>query len=153
MKNINMVISKNKEVYFQYEVLETFTAGIMLSGSEVKSIRGRKVSIKEGYCFIKDDEIFVKNMHISEYDKIGKYNNHDPIRDKKLLLNKRDILKLKECITQKGLTIVPISVLLTNIGFIKLEIGLCKGKKTYDKKNTIKLRDLDRELKKTQLKI
>lgn len=148
-----MVINKNKEAYFHYEVLEVLTAGIVLSGSEVKSVINKKVSIKEGYCFIKDGEIFIKNMHISEYDKIGKYNNHNPTRDRKLLLNKREILKLKEQIAQKGLTIVPVSVLLSKTGFIKLEIGLCRGKKTYDKKNTIKLRDLDRELKKDIIKM
>ena len=137
----------NKKAYFEYEILEKHIAGIQLVGSEVKSIRGSKVSIVEAYCFISNGEIFIKGMHITEHKEGGKYNNHNPTRDRKLLMNKKEILKLQENISQKGLTIVPLGVILSDAGFIKLEIGLAKGKNFYEKKQTIKLRDLDRDLK------
>ena len=140
-------ITKNKKAYFEYQILDKHTAGIKLQGSEVKSIRAGKVSIVEAYCFIVNDEIFIKGMHITEHKEGGKHNNHNPTRDRKLLMKKKEIIKLRENISQKGLTIIPLEVILTNTGFIKLEIGLAKGKNLYDKKQTIKLRDLDRDMK------
>lgn len=140
-------ITKNKKAYFEYQILDKYTAGIKLQGSEVKSIRAGKVSIVEAYCFIANDEMFIKGMHITEHKEGGKHNNHIPTRDRKLLMKKKEIIKLRENISQKGLTIVPLEVILTNTGFIKLEIGLAKGKNLYDKKQTIKLRDLDRDMK------
>jgi len=140
-------ICANKRAYFEYFILDKFTAGIQLQGSEVKSIRNGKVSIVEAYCYITNGEIFIKGMHISEHKEGGKYNNHQPLRDRKLLMKKKEILKLDENMSQKGLTIVPIEVIISNTGFIKVEIGLAKGKHLYDKKQTIKLRDLDRDLK------
>ena len=139
-------ICVNKRVYFEYLILEKHTAGIKLQGSEVKSIRAGKVSIVEAYCFIANDEIFIKSMHITEHKEGGKHNNHIPIRDRKLLMNKKEIVKLKQEISQKGLTIVPLEVILTNTGFVKIEIGLAKGKNLYDKRQTIKEKDLKREI-------
>lgn len=140
-------ITKNKKAYFEYQILDKYTAGIKLQGSEVKSIRAGKVSIVEAYCFIANDEIFIKGMHITEHKEGGIHNNHIPVRDRKLLMKKKEIIKLNDNIAQKGLTIVPLEIILTNTGFIKLEIGLAKGKNLYDKKQTIKLRDLDRDMK------
>ena len=136
----------NKKAYFEYQILDKYTAGIKLQGSEVKSIRSGKVSIVEAYCFIADDEIFIKGMHVTEHKEGGKYNNHIPVRDRKLLMKKKEIIKLSENISQKGLTIVPLEIILTNTGFIKLEIGLAKGKNLYDKRNSLKEKDLKREL-------
>jgi len=139
-------ITKNKKAYFEYQILDKHMAGIKLQGSEVKSIRAGKVSIVEAYCFISNDEIFIKGMHITEHKEGGKHNNHIPLRDRKLLMKKKEIIKLSEQISQKGLTIVPLEVILTNTGFIKLEIGLAKGKNLYDKRNTLKEKDLKREI-------
>ena len=139
-------ITKNKKAYFEYQILDKYTAGIKLQGSEVKSIRGGKVSIIEAYCFIANDEIFIKGMHVTEHKEGGIHNNHIPVRDRKLLMKKKEIIKLRENISQKGLTIVPLEIILTNTGFIKLEIGLAKGKNLYDKRNTLKEKDLKREL-------
>jgi SsrA-binding protein len=139
-------ITKNKKAYFEFSILEKHMAGIKLQGSEVKSIRAGKVSISEAYCFINDGEIFIKGMNVTEHKEGGKYNNHQPLRDRKLLMKKKEILKLKENISQKGLTIVPLEIILTNTGFIKLEIGLAKGKNLYDKRSTIKEKDLKREM-------
>lgn len=143
-----LVINKNKKVYFEYTILEKVMAGIKLQGSEVKSIRRSNVSIAEAYCYIQDDEIFIKGMHITEFKEGGIHNNHVPVRNRKLLLKKKEILKLKEKMSQKGLTIVPLCVILTPTGFIKIEIGLAKGKNLYDKRNTIKERDAKKELDK-----
>lgn len=140
-------ICVNKKAYFEYNILEKNTAGIQLQGSEVKSIRNGKVSISEAYCYILDGEIFIKGMHIAEYTEGGKHYNHKPLRDKKLLMKKKEIAKLDKSLGEKGLTIVPLEVIITDTGLIKLEIGLAKGKHLYDKKQTIKLRDLDRDLK------
>jgi SsrA-binding protein len=139
-------ITKNKKAYFEFSILEKHMAGIKLQGSEVKSIRAGKVSISEAYCFINDGEIFIKGMNVTEHKEGGKHNNHQPLRDRKLLMKKKEILKLKENISQKGLTIVPLEIILTNTGFIKLEIGLAKGKNLYDKRSTIKEKDLKREM-------
>ena len=139
-------VTKNKKAYFEYNILEKHTAGIQLKGSEVKSIRASKVSIVEAYCFIVNDEIFIKGMHVTEHKEGGKYNNHNPTRDRKLLMKKKEIIKLRENISQKGLTIIPLEVILTNTGFLKLEIGLAKGKNLYDKRNSLKEKDLKREI-------
>lgn len=140
-------ICKNKRAYFEFQILEKYMAGIQLQGSEVKSIKASKVSIAEAYCFIKDGELYIKGMHVTEHKQGGKHNNHIPVRDRKLLLKKKEILKLEELISQKGLTIIPLEIILSNTGFVKLQIGLAKGKNLYDKKQSIRLRDLDRELK------
>jgi SsrA-binding protein len=139
-------ITKNKRAYFEYSILEKYTAGIQLQGSEVKSIKASKVSIAEAYCFITNGEIFIKGMHVTEHKEGGKHNNHQPVRDRKLLMKKKEILKLHEKMSQKGLTIVPLEIILSNTGFVKLEIGLAKGKNLYDKRISNKEKDLDREM-------
>jgi SsrA-binding protein len=142
------LITKNKRAFFEYTILDKYTAGIQLKGSEVKSIKLNNVNMNEAHCFIHDGEMFIKNMHVSEHKQGGTHNNHVPIRDRKLLLKKKEIFTLNEKVKQKGLTIVPLAILLSPTGYIKIEIGLAKGKNTYDKKETIKLRDLDRDMKK-----
>jgi SsrA-binding protein len=142
------LVTKNRRIYFEYTILDKYTAGIQLKGSEVKSIKLNNVNMNEAHCFIHDGEMFIKNMHVSEHKQGGTHNNHVPIRDRKLLLKKKEIFTLNEKVKQKGLTIVPLAILLSPTGYIKIEIGLAKGKNTYDKKETIKLRDLDRDMKK-----
>jgi SsrA-binding protein len=142
-------ISKNKKAYFEYNILEKNTAGIQLQGSEVKSIRAGKVSISEAYCYILDGEIFIKGMHIAEYTEGGKHYNHKPLRDKKLLMKKKEIAKLDKSLGEKGLTIVPLEVIITDTGLIKLEIGLAKGKHLYDKRQSIKEKDIKRDMERT----
>ncbi len=141
---------KNKRASFEYEFLETFTAGIVLTGTEIKSIRAGKASIIEGYCFIKDGELFIKNMYIAEYEQ-GTYNNHNPKRDRKLLLNRHEIDKLEKKKKDVGLTIIPIKLFLSKNGFAKLDIALAKGKKLHDKREDLKAKDdkraMDRAMK------
>jgi SsrA-binding protein len=139
-------ICVNKRAYFEYQILEKVTAGIQLQGSEVKSIKASKVSIAEAYCYIKDGEMFIKGMHVTEHKEGGTHNNHQPVRDRKLLLKKKEILAFDEKMSQKGLTIVPLEIILSNTGFVKLEVGLAKGKNLYDKRTSIKEKDLKREL-------
>jgi SsrA-binding protein len=141
-------IIKNRKAYFEYHIVETYIAGIQLLGCEVKSIRNMSVSIAEAYCHIVDNEIFIKNMHISEFKQQNKYVNHEPLRDKKLLLKKKEIDKLSKMIKKDGLTLIPISIKISDRGLIKLEIGLGKGKKSYDKRASIKEKDIKRELSK-----
>ena len=143
MKNL----TENRKAYFEYTILDKYIAGIQLKGSEVKSIRLNNVNMNEAYCLIQDGEMFIKNMHVSPHKQGGIHNNHIPIRDRKLLLKKKEIFTLNNKVKQKGLTIVPLAILLSPTGYIKIEIGLAKGKNTYNKKETIKLRDLDRDMK------
>ena len=140
------IINKNKKAYFNYEILDKFTAGIVLMGTEVKSIKESKVSISEAYCTIIDGEIFILGMHISDYKKI-KHTNHAPLRNRKLLLNRKEIDKLSKSIKEKGLTIVPLSVFISDTGLIKIEIGLAKGKKVYDKRSEARIKTINKELK------
>ena len=141
------VITKNRRAYFEYTILDKYIAGIQLKGSEVKSIRLNNVNMTEAHCFIQEGEMFIKNMHVSEHKQGGIHNNHTPIRDRKLLLKKKEIFTLNDKVKQKGLTLVPLAILLSPTGYIKIEIGLAKGKNTYDKKVSVKLRDLDRDMK------
>ncbi|MGE0560894.1 MAG: SsrA-binding protein SmpB [Flavobacteriales bacterium] len=141
----NQINIKNKRASFEYEFLETFTAGIQLTGTEIKSIRAGKASIIEGYCFIKDGELFIKNMYIAEYDK-GTYNNHDPKRDRKLLLNRSELDKLEKKKKDVGLTIIPLKVFISKNGFAKMDIALAKGKKLHDKREDLKGKDAKREM-------
>ena len=117
--NLNI---KNKKASYEYSFLEKFTAGIQLTGTEIKSIRDSKVSIAEAYCHIKDGELFIKGMHIAEYDPAS-YNNHDPLRERKLLLNKVELKKLEKKLKNKGLTIIPIRMFINENGYAKLEIA------------------------------
>jgi SsrA-binding protein len=139
-KSINII---NKKARFEYEFLQTEVCGIQLVGSEVKSIRQGKVSISEGYCYFKDGELFVKGMNISDY---GFGSFHETVRDRKLLLKRKELNDLESKLIN-GLTIVPYRVFLNDKGLIKMEIALSKGKKIHDKKNSIKERDIDRDMK------
>ncbi|HOV13413.1 MAG TPA: SsrA-binding protein SmpB [Spirochaetota bacterium] len=145
------VVTSNKKIHFEYEILDTIEAGIVLLGTEVKSIRFGKGSISEGYVIEESGELFIKNMNIPQYDK-GNINNHEPLRVRKLLLNKKEIIKLSKQIKEKGITIVPAKLYFKN-STIKLELAICKGKKLYDKRETIKDREnkrtIEREMKKS----
>lgn len=141
----NKIEIKNKKAYFEYIMLEKYTAGIVLTGTEIKSIRTGKVSLAEAFCQFNNGELFVKNMHISEYT-YGTYNNHEPKRERKLLLTSRELRKLQNKMKDVGLTIVPLLLFFSDNGLAKLEIALAKGKKLYDKRETIKDRDSKRSL-------
>jgi SsrA-binding protein len=141
------LIIENRKANFEYIILEKMLAGIELVGTEVKSLRESKASISEAYCHIINGEIFIKGMHISDYKEI-KHTNHITTRDRKLLLHKREIKKLSKSVKEKGLTIIPLSIKLSDSGFFKIEIGLVKGKKAHDKRESIKERDIKRELQK-----
>lgn len=144
-----MILCLNKKAYYEYQILEKHIAGIQLKGSEVKSIKHNNVTMTEAHCFVSDGEMFIKNMYVSEHKQGGIHNNHTPIRDRKLLLKKKEIFTLNEKVKQKGLTIVPLAVLLSPTGYIKIEIGLAKGKNTYDKRVSLKLKTLDKEARKS----
>lgn len=131
---------KNKKAYHKYEILDKFLAGIRLLGTEIKSIRTGKVNFTDAYCSVKDDEVWLIGLHIAEY-RMGTCNNHEPKRQRKLLLNKREIKKIEKTVTEKGLTIVPLSVFINEKGLAKVEIAVAKGKKIFDKRESIKERD------------
>ena len=136
---------KNKKAYFEYEILSNFTAGIVLCGSEIKSIRNSQASLSDSYCVVIKSEIFIRNLHIGEY-KHASHNNHTPKRERKLLLNKIEIKKIKKQLNEKGMTLIPTKLLISEKGFAKIEIGLGKGKKLYDKRETLKKRDANLEI-------
>jgi len=142
------LVIKNKKAYFEYFIEKEYEAGMQLTGSEVKSIRAKKLSIQESFCHIENGEVFVKNMNISEHAFAGPFGQHHPTRPRKLLLNRKEINRIKESLKQKGFTLIPLSVVINKKGLIKLNIGLAKGKKLYDKRESIKKRDTDRELSK-----
>jgi len=135
---------KNKRASREFVFLDKFVAGIMLLGTEIKSIREGKVNLQDGYCLFHANELFIRNMHISHY-KQAAYNNHEPLRERKLLLSKNELAKLKRKIEEKGLTLVPTRLFTNARGLAKLEIALSKGKKLYDKRENIKRKDIDRE--------
>ena len=147
MENKNNIKIKNKRASFEYFVLEQLTAGIVLTGTEIKSIREGKASLAESYCTFKNEELFVMGMHIAEY-ALGTYNNHEPKRDRKLLLTARELRKLKTKVQEKGLTIVPLTLFINDKGFAKLDIALARGKHYYDKRDSLKDRDTRREIEK-----
>ena len=136
----NDIVIKNKRAYFDYAIIDTYVAGIVLYGTEIKSIRRGKASLVDTFCFFTDDAVWVKNMNISE-DSYGSYNNHVPRRDRKLLLNKKEIRKLRAETKETGFTVVPLKLFINANGLAKVEIGLAKGKKEYDKRESIKERD------------
>lgn len=139
------LVAKNKKAFFNYEILETFEAGIVLVGSEVKSIRGGRISLKESYAEIKEGEVFLVNCHVSPYEASNRFN-HDPLRERKLLLHRREIKRLTGKIQERGLTLVPTKVHITDNGKVKVELGLAKGKRAYQKREAIRERDRDREM-------
>ncbi|QQK09135.1 SsrA-binding protein SmpB [Miniphocaeibacter halophilus] len=146
MKNMSKkIIANNKKARYEYFIEEVFEAGIVLKGTEVKSIRRGKVSIKESYCLLKDGELFIFGMHISPYEHGNRYNV-DPLRTRKLLLHKKQINKLIGATKEKGFTIVPLKLYLKD-GLVKLEIALAKGKKIYDKRDSIAKKDAERRIR------
>ena len=134
---------RNKKASFEYEFLENYTAGIALTGTEIKSIRAGKASLVDSYCYFSGGELYVKNMHIAEY-WWGTFNRHDPKRDRKLLLTKKELRKLARSVKEKGLTIVTRRLFISENGYAKLDIALARGKKEYDKRQSIKEKDLRR---------
>lgn len=136
----------NKKAYYEYFFEDTLTAGIVLSGTEIKSLRLGKASFNDSYCVFFKGELFVKSLHISEY-AFGTYTNHAPMQERKLLLNKRELKKWEEKTKEKGYSIIPLKIFINKKGLAKMEIGLGKGKKIYDKRNTIKERENDRDIK------
>lgn len=137
---------RNKSATYEYFIDATYTVGIMLLGTEVKSVKDSRVSFNDSYCIIHDNEIFIKSLHISPYSH-GTVNNHDPVRDRKLLLQKREIKKIQAQLKEKGYTLIPLSIFLNDKNLIKMDIGLAKGKKLYDKRESIKKKDAERDLK------
>ncbi|MDA3616507.1 SsrA-binding protein SmpB [Polluticaenibacter yanchengensis] len=135
----------NKAAYHEYFIEQTYTAGLVLSGTEVKSLRAGKASFNDAYCLFHKGELYVKSLHISEY-KMGTIYNHLPTQERKLLLTRKELKKLENKIKEKGYTIVPLKIFFSKEGWAKIEIGLGKGKKLHDKRETIKQRDNDREL-------
>ena len=140
------VYIKNRPATFEYAIEDRLTAGIMLTGSEIKSIRNGKVSFNDSDCYCHKGEVWLKSLHIAEYVNAG-YAGHDPVRERKLLLNKREMRKWEQKMKEKGFTIVPLAVFINEAGYAKVEIGLGKGKKTHDKRETIKNRDAEKEMK------
>lgn len=138
------VITTNRKANFEYEILNKYEAGIVIKGTEVKSLREGKVNLQESYGRIINDEVWIINSHINEY-KYGNINNHEPARNRKLLLNKREIRKIKQQLQEKGLTLVPLKIYFKG-SLVKVEIGIARGKKLYDKRESIKKRDIERNL-------
>jgi SsrA-binding protein len=137
---------KNRAAFYEYFIEDKYDAGMVLVGTEVKSIREGKVNFVDSFCVFHQGELWVKNMHISEY-RLGTTNNHMAVHDRKLLMTKRELRKLENKIREKGYTIVPLRIFFNEKGYAKLEIGLGKGKKNYDKRESIKSRDTDKEIK------
>ena len=136
---------KNRKASYEYQLINNFTAGICLLGTEIKSIRNNQANISDAYCVIIDDEIYVKNLHITEYSH-GSINNHDPKRDRKLLLNRQEINKILNKVKEKGNAIIPTRLFINEKGKAKLDISLAKGKKIYDKRESIKEKDQKRDM-------
>ncbi|MCD2422074.1 SsrA-binding protein SmpB [Niabella pedocola] len=143
----NQVSIKNRSAYFEYFIDATYLAGMALLGTEVKSLREGKASFNDSYCIIHQGEIWLKSLHISPYSH-GTVNNHNPDRDRKLLLQKREIKKIQAKLKEKGYTLIPLRIFRNENQLFKIEIGLAKGKKLYDKRESIKKRDVERDLKK-----
>lgn len=139
------IISDNRQARYLYEIIETYEAGVQLVGTEVKSIRAGKVNLRDGYALIRNGEAWLTNVHISPYDTTGKYFNHEAKRDRKLLLHKKEINKLIGALQEKGLTLVPLKMYLKG-EWVKVSLGLGKGKKLHDKRETIKRREDQREM-------
>ncbi len=140
------IIAKNKKAFFNYEILDTYEAGISLVGSEVKSIREGQISLKESYAEIKEGEVFLLSCHISPYEPANRLN-HDPLRERKLLLHQREIKRLIGKIKERGYTLVPTKVFISDKGKVKIEIALAKGKKVHQKREVIRERERNREMK------
>ena len=142
--NLNINI-KNRKAEYEYFLLTTYTAGIVLSGTEIKSIRAGKANLTDSYCSFINNELWVHNMHISEYAN-GSYNNHEPKRDRKLLLNRKELNKIASKLNDRGTTVVPVRLWINENGFAKLDIAVARGKKMYDKRESIKEKDQRRAM-------
>jgi SsrA-binding protein len=137
---------KNRSATYEYFIDARYEAGMVLLGTEVKSLRAGRASFNDSYCIIHKSEIWIKSLHIAEYSH-GTANNHDPLRDRKLLLQKREIRKIESKLKEKGYTLIPLRIFMNDKNLVKIEIGLGKGKKLYDKRESIKQKDVDREMK------
>lgn len=136
----------NRKAYYEYSIETKYIAGLVLTGTEIKSLRAGKASFNDSYCIFNKGELFVKSLHIAEYN-FGTHYNHEPLQERKLLLTKKELRKLENKIKEKGYSIIPLKIFFSESGFAKMEIGLGKGKKIYDKRETIKARETDREVK------
>ena len=145
MKKSSGIEIKNRRASFDYEFIETFVAGIVLTVTEFKSIRGGKASLADAFCYFSGDELYVKNMHVAEY-WWGTWGRHDPFRDRKLLLKRTELTRLRRAVKEKGLTIVAVKLFISDKGYAKLLIALARGKKEFDKRQSIKEKDLRREM-------
>jgi len=139
------ILIRNKKASHNYEFLEKFIAGIVLTGTEIKSIRAGKAALTDSYCQFRDNELYIKGMHIAEY-AFGNIRNHDPLRERKLLLKKRELRKLEKKVKEAGLTLIVTKIFINDRGLAKAEIALAKGKKEYDKRETLKRKDAAREM-------
>lgn len=147
----NRINIRNKKATFDYEILEKFVAGILLGGTEIKSIREGRASLVDSYCYFLAGELWIKGMNIAEYF-YGTFNNHQPTRERKLLLKKKELYKLERKTRESGLTIIPLYMFLNDRGYAKLEIALAKGKKQHDKRETLKQKDASREIDRVKKK-
>ena len=145
MKTSNNVTIKNRKASHEYLFLDTYVAGIQLIGVEIKSIRKGEVNLSEAYCIFQNGELYLKNTHISPYENAG-FVKVDPLRDRKLLLNKNELRKLSDGISRKGLTIVPTKMFINDRGLCKVEVCLCQGKKNYDKRESLKEKDMKKRV-------
>ncbi len=139
------IVSQNRKARYDYEIIDSYEAGVVLLGTEVKSIRNGMVNLADSYAKFIQNELWLVNMHVSEY-RFGNVHNHDPRRSRKLLLHKKELKKLESAIREKGLTLIPMKLYLKN-GKVKIDIGLCKGKKLYDKRESIKEKEMDRDMR------
>ena len=141
----NDINIRNKRASFDYEFLEEYNAGSILTGTEIKSVRAGKASLVDSYCYFDKGELWVKGIHIAEY-RLGTYYNHEEKRERKLLLTRKELRKLERNVKETGLTIIPVKMFITDKGWAKLRIALAKGKKEYDKRETLKLKDAKRDM-------
>ena len=142
MKAVNI---QNKRVRFEYNLMDKYVAGLQLSGTEIKSIRNSKANLSDSFCSFKENELFIIGMHINEYE-FGNYANHQPKRDRKLLLNRQELDKIRKKLKDVGLTVIPLRLFINDKGWAKIEIAVAKGKKLHDKRNTIKDRNIQRDI-------
>lgn len=138
----------NRSATYHYAVEQRYTAGMVLTGTEIKSIRQGRVSFNDSYCFFVEGELWIKSLHIAEYSH-GTAANHIPTRDRKLLLTKRELRKIESKIKEKGFTLIPLRIFINEAGYAKIEIALARGKKTFDKRDSIKAKDIERDVKRS----